>query len=74
LAAAGWPMRTSDSMKKLLSDTKMAITRKKSTGGAAVEWSTCFDIIIDILGKENLKICAISCGIDSSESVVIYIF
>ncbi len=66
-------LRTVDAVRKrfekLLSDTKMATAKRNSTGRPPVEWLVCYDIVLDILGKDNPKICAISGGIDSSKPV-----
>lgn len=71
VAAAGWPTRTVDSVRKryekLLSETKMAVLKRNSTGRPPVDWSVCYDIVMDILGKDNPKICAIAGGIDSGK-------
>ena len=57
LVAAGFPPRTKEQLKKkwqgLSSATKPKHTKRKKTGGGAIEWTDVDELITEILGKEN---------------------
>lgn len=68
----GWPRRSDESIKKkwsnLVQITKKKLDLKNKSGEGAVNWTDIEEAVQNVLGRENPKLVAISCGFDSARS------